>query len=64
MEMLFGRHKGREIAEIPRGYLRWLAGNVPIQGELANEVCSVLGISPGPPVKNVEDVVQDINAQM
>ncbi len=57
MEMPFGKHRGKEITEIPRGYLKWLENNVTIQGELAEEVYAVVRGIPRRPVKNVEDVV-------
>lgn len=64
MEMPFGKHRGTEIAEIPKGYLKWLESNVEIQGELAEEVFAVLRGIPRRPVRKVEDVVCCFEDQM
>ena len=54
--MLFGKHKGKEIESIPKGYLRWLYSNCDLHGELKTEVEVRLGI-----IVPVEDeVVQQI----
>lgn len=40
--MPFGRHKGKPIADVPRGYLRWLKNNVNLFGPLQAHVDAVL----------------------
>jgi uncharacterized protein (DUF3820 family) len=40
--MPFGRYKDREITAVPRGYLRWLRDNVPLEPPLAYFVNCVL----------------------
>jgi hypothetical protein len=42
MKMPFGKHKGKELTEIPRGYLRWLQGNIELSGWLAHGVSQAL----------------------
>ena len=64
MEMPFGKFKGQEISEIPKGYLRWLENNTALRGAVADEVYDVLRGIPQRPVKNEDDIVQDIEAQM
>lgn len=29
MKIKFGKHKGKEIHTLPKGYLRWLRDNIP-----------------------------------
>lgn len=41
--MPFGKHKGKEVSEVPKGYLRWLLNNGELYGSLASEIASVLG---------------------
>jgi len=36
--MPFGRHKGRELAALPKDYLTWLAANVDLRPQLAQRV--------------------------
>jgi hypothetical protein len=40
--MPFGRHVHEPIQNIPRGYLRWLADNVELHGDLQRDVTAVL----------------------
>ena len=42
MLMPFGRHKGKPIQDLPKGYLGWLRRKVPMGEELRNEVIFVL----------------------
>lgn len=44
--MPFGKHKGKEVSEVPKGYLRWLRKNADLFGSLASEVDAVLGEEP------------------
>jgi hypothetical protein len=30
VRLTFGKHKGRRVADVPRGYLRWLLANVAL----------------------------------
>ncbi len=46
MTMPFGRYKDREIATIPRGYLRWVRDNVQLQPQLAYLVNCVIDKQP------------------
>ena len=48
MRMPFGKHKGRELTEIPPDYLEWVARNLTITGDLADEIYRVLGTGPDP----------------
>jgi hypothetical protein len=48
MKMPFGRHKGKEISEIPPDYLEWVSDNLTISGDLADEIYRVLGTGPDP----------------
>ena len=43
MKMPFGKHKDRELTEIPKGYLRWLRSQDWLGGWLANGVAEALG---------------------
>ena len=40
--MPFGKHMGKELAEIPKGYLRWLRSQDWVAGWLAQGVDKVL----------------------
>lgn len=41
--MLFGKHKGKEVSEVPRKYLEWVEANIPIRSkELAEEIATTL----------------------
>jgi hypothetical protein len=48
MKMPFGKHKGRELKEIPPDYLEWITKNLTITGNLAEEIYRVLGTGPDP----------------
>jgi hypothetical protein len=48
MKMPFGRHKGKEISEMPPDYLEWISTNLTITGDLADEIYRVLGTGPDP----------------
>lgn len=64
MQMPFGKYRGNEIADIPKGYLKWLESNVAMQGDLGEEIYAVLRGIPRRPVPNVDDVVQSIDVQL
>ena len=36
--MPFGKHKGQDLKIIPRGYLRWVAKNCDVSGDLKNAI--------------------------
>jgi uncharacterized protein (DUF3820 family) len=42
MKMPFGKHKGKELTEIPKGYLRWLRRQDWVGDWLVNGVDQVL----------------------
>ena len=48
MKMPFGKHEGKAIDDIPRGYLRWLKTNISLFGDLEAAINSALNQSPGP----------------
>ena len=48
MKMPFGRHKGKEISEIPPDYLEWISDNLTISGDTADEIYRALGTGPDP----------------
>ncbi len=43
MKMPFGKHKGKELTLIPKGYLRWLRSQDWLGGWLTNAVAETLG---------------------
>lgn len=43
MKMPFGKHKGKELTEIPKGYLHWLRSQDWLNGWLKNAVAEALG---------------------
>lgn len=47
--MPFGRHKGKRLDQIPRGYLRWAQANVEMSGWLKTAVDAVVAGKPVPP---------------
>jgi len=49
MKMPFGKHKDKELTELPRGYLRWLRGQDWVSGWLAQAVDEALGLAPPKP---------------
>ena len=49
MKMPFGKHKDRELTELPRGYLRWLRQQDWLGGWLAQAVDEALGLAPSKP---------------
>lgn len=42
MRMPFGKHQGKELTEIPKGYLHWLRSQDWVGGWLVNAVNQVL----------------------
>jgi len=44
--MPFGRYKNRGITTVPRGYLRWLRDNVPLEPQMAYLVNCVIDKQP------------------
>ena len=42
MKMPFGKHKDKELTEIPKGYLRWLRSQEWVGGWLANAAAEAL----------------------
>ncbi len=68
--MPFGKHRGQAVSTLPRQYLRWLADNVELKGQLKGEVQAALWGVPGDPQRgtngspDVETIVQDIQAQL
>ena len=49
MKMPFGKHKDKEVSEIPRGYLRWLRRQDWLGGWLEQAVDEALGLAPSQP---------------
>ena len=49
MKMPFGKHKDKELTEIPKGYLRWLRQQDWLSGWLAQAVDEALGLTPSKP---------------
>ena len=49
MKMPFGKHKEKELTEIPKGYLRWLRQQEWLSGGLAQAVDEALGLAPTKP---------------
>ena len=45
MKLPFGKHKGEELSDVPRGYLRWLHQKASLRGRLLWEVEERLGLS-------------------
>lgn len=46
MKLPFGKHKGKEIAKVDPGYLRWVIGNVHwLESSIKLEIHAVLGIA-------------------
>jgi hypothetical protein len=70
MKMPFGKHRGQAVSTLPRQYLRWLADNVELKGQLKGEVQAALyGVPVSPkvqaaPINDVETVVVDIETQL
>ncbi len=57
MRMTFGKYIGQPLDQIPRGYLRWVVGNVPaLEPTLADAIDKAITGEPIP-----EDVANDIH---
>jgi hypothetical protein len=39
----FGKHKGKELSDVPRAYLVWMVKQGTFSLSLHNEVCDLLG---------------------
>lgn len=59
MQMNFGRYKGKEMRDCPRGYLRWVYSNVDLAAEEAKEICRIIGRAYIPPAPVHVDPVSD-----
>jgi hypothetical protein len=46
--MPFGKHRGKPVAELPLGYLRWLVDNVDLREPLLSAVEAVVNGGPLP----------------
>lgn len=46
--MSFGKHTGKPLNAIPKGYLRWLIANVSISQELKADITAILDGQPLP----------------
>jgi len=60
MKMPFGKHKDKELTEIPKGYLRWLRTQDWVGGWLANAVDQVLDGKPQEPEPSRDELVHQI----
>jgi uncharacterized protein (DUF3820 family) len=58
--MPFGKHKGKPVEQVPKGYLRWLKTNVELRGPLAEAVDCVLAGKPIPKPVSIEELVEQI----
>lgn len=57
MRMTFGKHIGRPLDQIPKGYLRWVVGNVPgLEPTLADAIDKAIRGEPIP-----EDMANNIH---
>lgn len=65
MRMPFGKHKGREVATLPKKYLRWVERYCNMNLELYHEIEWVLtGKLKPTPKETVEEIVQDFETQL
>jgi hypothetical protein len=62
--MPFGKYKGVEVEDIPRSYLVWIEANVPLRGNLAEEVYNVLRGLPSPNPDVAELLGKSIDEQL
>jgi hypothetical protein len=46
--MPFGKHKGRRLDEVPRGYLRWMLANCDLSHDLKADIEAVVKGEPLP----------------
>jgi len=65
MKMPFGKHKDKDLTEIPKGYLRWLRSQDWVAGWLAQSVDEVLNGNPAvdgqeAPERSTEELICDI----
>jgi len=65
MKINFGKHAGEEVASLPKRYLKWLANNVKLQGDLLHEIHYLVYGTPRPePAPDGADLVPDFEAQI
>ena len=63
--MPFGKHEGKPLTQVPRGYLRWLRDNANLSGWLKDAVEAVLlgrtvpVYSPDYTVQKTNEICQD-----
>lgn len=43
MQMSFGKYKGNELDQIPKGYLKWVMANCSINDELKSAIEAITG---------------------
>jgi len=60
MLMPFGRHKGEEVADLPRRYLLWLKRTVKLYGDLQEEVEAILSGKSLEPKESFDTVLQKL----
>jgi hypothetical protein len=56
--MPFGKYGGKELAEVPRRYLRWLRGQEWLRGWLAQAIDDLLTGDEAPPEETFEEALQ------
>ena len=49
--MPFGKHKGKPVGTIPKGYLKWVLRTCDIEYDLAKAIAKVLGLPPDKELK-------------
>jgi hypothetical protein len=60
MRMTFGKHLGRPLDQVPRGYLRWVAANVAgLDPALADAIGKAISGQPVPDAPPAQDLCPD-----
>ncbi len=60
MRMTFGKHLGRPLDQVPRGYLRWVAANVAgLDPALADAIGKAISGQPAPDEPPAQDSCPD-----
>jgi len=60
MRMTFGKHLGRPLDQVPRGYLRWVAANVAgLDPPLADAIGKAISGQPIPDEPPAQDLCPD-----